>query len=65
MRVAVGADHASVLMKALVVEELEDKWHEPLDLETHGMAAVDYPDYPGVTSIRRGRGRAATPRPPA
>lgn len=43
MRVAIGADHAGVDLKAHFVAELRRLGHEPLDLGTHGSESVDYP----------------------
>ena len=43
MRVAVGADHAGVQLKAPLVKELERLGHEPVDLGTHSTESVDYP----------------------
>jgi ribose 5-phosphate isomerase B len=45
MRVAVGADHAGVALKADIVRLLRDMQHECDDLGTNGEASVDYPDY--------------------
>ncbi|MEQ1786158.1 MAG: ribose 5-phosphate isomerase B [Acidimicrobiales bacterium] len=43
MKIAIGADHAGVDLKAHLVRELERLGHEPLDLGTHGPESVDYP----------------------
>jgi len=43
VRVAVGADHAGVQLKAHLVKELERLGHEPVDLGTHSTESVDYP----------------------
>ena len=43
MKVAIGADHAGVDLKAHLVSELERLGHEALDLGTHGTESVDYP----------------------
>ena len=43
MRVAVGADHAGVHLKAHLVKELERLGHEAVDLGTHSTESVDYP----------------------
>lgn len=43
MRVAIGADHAGVELKAHLVSELRRLGHEPLDLGAHGTDPVDYP----------------------
>ncbi len=43
MKVAIGADHAGVELKAHLVAELQRLGHEPVDLGTHGPDPVDYP----------------------
>ena len=43
MRVAIGADHAGVELKAHLVAELERLGHQPIDLGTDGPEPVDYP----------------------
>jgi len=45
MRVAVGADHAGVALKADVVRMLREMQHDCDDLGTAGEGSVDYPDY--------------------
>ncbi len=43
MRVAIGADHAGLDLKAHLVGELERLGHEAVDLGTHATEPVDYP----------------------
>ena len=43
MRVAIGADHAGVELKAHLVHELKRLGHEVEDLGTHTTESVDYP----------------------
>ena len=43
MRVAIGADHAGVHLKAHLVKELERLGHDAIDLGTHTTESVDYP----------------------
>ena len=43
MRVAIGADHAGVELKAHLVQELQRLGHEVDDLGTHSTESVDYP----------------------
>ena len=43
MRVAIGADHAGVELKAHLVAELARLGHEAVDLGTHTTESVDYP----------------------
>lgn len=45
LRVAVGADHAGVDLKAVLATHLADRGCEVVDLGTHGHERVDYPDY--------------------
>lgn len=45
MRIAVGADHRGVALKAAAIETIQALGHEAIDLGTHGTEAVDYPDY--------------------
>ena len=43
MRVAIGADHAGVELKAHLVAELGRLGHDVLDLGTHTTESIDYP----------------------
>ena len=43
MKVAIGADHAGVELKAHLVRELQRLGHEVADLGTHSTESVDYP----------------------
>jgi ribose 5-phosphate isomerase B len=43
VKVAIGADHAGVQLKAHLVKELERLGHEAIDLGTHSTDSVDYP----------------------
>ena len=43
MRVAIGADHAGVDLKAYLLADLARLGHEALDLGTHTTESVDYP----------------------
>lgn len=43
MKVAIGADHAGVELKAHLVSELQRLGHEVDDLGTHSTDSVDYP----------------------
>jgi RpiB/LacA/LacB family sugar-phosphate isomerase len=45
MRLAVGADHAGFELKEKVLSLLAELGHEALDLGTHDLQPVDYPDY--------------------
>src|SRR5262245_35152455 len=50
MRIALSADHAGFELKQLVGAHLTRKGHEVLDLGTHSMAPVDYPDSAGAVA---------------
>ena len=45
MRIAIGADHGGVDLKAEIAAHLRGMGHEVLDVGTHGSASVDYPDF--------------------
>ena len=44
MRIACGFDHAGFALKGLVLATLREAGHDPLDLGTHSVEPVDYPD---------------------
>ncbi|MGQ9917514.1 MAG: ribose 5-phosphate isomerase B [Bryobacteraceae bacterium] len=45
MKIALGADHAGFLLKAILRRELEAGGHEVVDFGTHSAESTDYPDY--------------------
>ncbi len=45
MRIAIGADHAGFELKENVRAFLQKAGHEVIDLGTHNLDPVDYPDY--------------------
>jgi ribose 5-phosphate isomerase B len=45
MRLAVGSDHAGLLLKEPVIKALEAAGHQVADLGTYSSAPVDYPDF--------------------
>jgi ribose 5-phosphate isomerase B len=45
MKIALAADHAGFDLKQSLVDAVKEFGHEPIDLGTHGTAAVDYPDF--------------------
>jgi len=45
MIVAVACDHGGFPLKPVVIDAVRDAGHEPLDLGTHSIDAVDYPDF--------------------
>ena len=51
MRIAIAADHAGVDLKDKILHWLQEMGHEPVDLGTHGHAAVDYPDFAEAVSL--------------
>ena len=57
MRIAIGADHAGVDLKAHAVVFLRELGHEVLDLGTHTPGPVDYPDFAEAVGgvLREGR----------
>jgi ribose 5-phosphate isomerase B len=44
-RIAIGADHAALDLKAILKEHLEAQGHTVEDFGTHTTASVDYPDF--------------------
>ncbi|HET8678483.1 MAG TPA: ribose 5-phosphate isomerase B [bacterium] len=54
MRIAIAADHAGVALKDDLVAHLTELGHHVVDLGTHGVEPVDYPDYAAAV------GRAVT-----
>ena len=45
MRIVIGADHAGYLLKQFLLERLKEAGHSVLDVGTHSVDPVDYPDY--------------------
>jgi ribose 5-phosphate isomerase B len=45
MRIAIGADHAGLELKGLIIDHLAKAGHELVDVGTHSPEPVDYPDY--------------------
>ena len=45
MRIAIGADHAGFTLKEELVVQLRKLGYDVLDLGTHSVEAVDYPDF--------------------
>jgi len=45
MKIAVACDHAGFPLKNTIMEVIRAEGHEPLDLGTDSISAVDYPDY--------------------
>jgi ribose 5-phosphate isomerase B len=63
MRIAIGSDHAGVVLKDALAGYLTGAGYDVEDLGTHGDGRVDYPDYGvavgrAVTSGRADRGVA-------
>ena len=57
MRIAIGADHAGFELKENVRAFLQKTGHEVIDLGTHNLEPVDYPDYAESVgrSLREGK----------
>lgn len=55
--IAVASDHAGFDLKELLRQELQAAGHDVLDLGTHSVASVDYPDFGRAlaAAIRDGR----------
>ncbi|MBF0137751.1 MAG: ribose 5-phosphate isomerase B [Magnetococcales bacterium] len=47
MRILVAGDHGAFTLKAQVVEYLQQRGHDVVDLGTHGPESVDYPEFAG------------------
>ena len=45
MKIAVASDHAGIPLKDAVLKSIRAAGHEPIDLGTNNVKAVDYPDY--------------------
>lgn len=45
MKIAVACDHGGFPLKGMVIEAVRQAGHEVLDLGTHSIESVDYPDY--------------------
>jgi ribose 5-phosphate isomerase B len=58
-KVAIGADHAGLRLKTLLIEELEKMGCEALDLGTNSPESVDYPDYAEAVAKALEDGEAA------
>ena len=56
--IAVAADHGGVDLKETLRQELVAAGYEVLDLGTHGLASVDYPDYAQAMAAALAEGRA-------
>ncbi len=58
MRVAIGADHAGLILKEHIREKLERNGHQVVDHGTHSAASSDYPDYAALVAGDVAAGRA-------
>ena len=58
MKIAIGADHAGVQVKARLREGLRKAGHEVTDVGTEGEASVDYPDFAQAVAHRVASGQA-------
>lgn len=59
MKVAVGADHGGLALKNVLVQFLEDRGYDVLDLGTYSPEPSDYPDFARAVSksILKGEAR--------
>jgi ribose 5-phosphate isomerase B len=57
--IPIGSDHAGFELKERLVKELKALGYEPLDVGTHGLQSVDYPDYAHDVAGRIERQEAA------
>ena len=57
--IPIGSDHAGFELKERLVKELKALGYEPLDVGTHGLQSVDYPDYAHDVAGRVERHEAA------
>ena len=51
MRIAVGSDHAGFELKEKIKKFLEGWRHQVIDVGTHSLDPVDYPDYAEAVSM--------------
>ncbi len=58
MRVTIGSDHAGFELKVTLTNHLRNAGHEVLDVGTHDMDPVDYPDYAEAVATEILEGRA-------
>ncbi|MEQ8249234.1 MAG: ribose 5-phosphate isomerase B [Alphaproteobacteria bacterium] len=57
--IALAADHAGFQLKEVLIEDVRSLGFEPLDLGTHGLESVDYPDFGHAAADAVLSGRAA------
>jgi RpiB/LacA/LacB family sugar-phosphate isomerase len=50
MRVAIGSDHAGFELKQVLAAYMKDLGHEIVDMGTHSLDPVDYPDFAEAVS---------------
>ena len=58
MKLVVGSDHAGFALKQELAEGLRRAGHEVLDVGTHSLEPVDYPDYAEAVALAVREGRA-------
>ncbi len=58
MKVALGCDHAGIVLKPAVLQELSGRDLEVVDVGTNGAAGVDYPDFASAVSRMISSGEA-------
>ncbi|WP_366553290.1 ribose 5-phosphate isomerase B [Aquibaculum sediminis] len=57
--IALAADHAGYALKEVLAESLRNQGYEVLDLGTHSLDSVDYPDYGKAMAQAIADGRSA------
>jgi ribose 5-phosphate isomerase B len=58
MKIAIATDHAGYPLKATLIEHAQALGHEVIDLGTHDLTAVDYPDFAAAAGRALQRGEA-------
>ena len=58
MRIAIGADHAGFELKEKIKISLQELGHRVIDLGTHSLDPVDYPDFAEAVGITVRDGKA-------
>lgn len=56
MRIAIGSDHRGFHVKGKISELLKRMGHEVIDVGTHGMESVDYPDFAQLVAAKVSHG---------
>ncbi|MBO6559077.1 MAG: ribose 5-phosphate isomerase B [Nisaea sp.] len=56
--IVIGSDHAGFSLKQVLIAHLKDKGWDVVDVGTHGLDSVDYPDFGGAVAkaLKDGKG---------